>query len=209
MSEQYIHCKAAQMSSNVKFFITFVYGLNHVQLRKTMWEELSAHQPTQEPWCILGDFNSILYKEDRIGGGDVLYSDIKDMKKFMEKCKMHEMRSIGPYFSWTNKTIMSRIDRVLINEEWNSCFNYTQVRYEANSSSNHTALVVQFLPSPKPKIGFQFCDMWARHADFHTILTYNMPSCTSSLRWKELNLYLAKVRGSLLKLNRRSFYDLE
>ena len=163
-----------------------MYGLNHVQQRKMMWEALSSHQPVQEPWCILGDFNSILYKEDRIGGGDVLFSDIEDMSEFMENCEMHEMKSIGLYYSWTNKTIMSRIDHVLINEEWNGHFNYTQVRYEANSLSDHTPLMVQFLPAPNPKTRFQFCGMWARHADFHSILTYNMPSHTSSLKWKEL-----------------------
>ncbi|KAJ8427388.1 hypothetical protein Cgig2_008804 [Carnegiea gigantea] len=76
MTEQYTHCYAIQMSSNVKFYITFIYGLNQVQLRKKMWTNLSSSQPIHEPWCIIGDFNSILYKEDRIGGGDVLLTDV-------------------------------------------------------------------------------------------------------------------------------------
>ena len=71
MSEQCIHCYAMQISSNVEFYITFVYGLNQMQLRKKLWTELASSQALHEPWCIIGDFNSILYKEDRIGGGDV------------------------------------------------------------------------------------------------------------------------------------------
>ena len=209
ISEQYVHCKATQTSSNIKFFITYVYGLNQVLSRKQMWEDLSTKQPAQEPWCIIGDFNAILYKEDRIGGGEVLFSDIKDMQEFMENNELHEMKSIGPYYSWTNKTIKSRIDRALINEEWNAVFNYTQVRYEANSLSDHTPLMVQFLPSPKPKTRFQFCDMWARHADFHSIITSCLPYPTSSHKWRELSRYLGQVKQGLQQLNRRAFHDLK
>ncbi|KAJ8427389.1 hypothetical protein Cgig2_008805 [Carnegiea gigantea] len=64
------------------------------------------------------------------------------MREFMDYYELHEMRSIGPYYSWTNKTIMSKIDCALINE-WYGQFNYTQVRYEANSLSDHTPLLLK------------------------------------------------------------------
>ena len=87
-----------QMRSTVKFYITFVYGLNQMQLRKRkVWTDLA--QPLYEPWCIIRDFNSILYNEDIIGGGDVLVSNIKDMRDFIESCELQEMRNIGPYYS--------------------------------------------------------------------------------------------------------------
>jgi len=87
ISEQYIHCKAIQTSSNIKFYITFVYGLNQAHLRKQTWEELSTIQPLQEPWCIIGDFNAILNKEDRIGD-EIVFSDIKDMQEFMANTEL-------------------------------------------------------------------------------------------------------------------------
>ncbi|KAJ8425485.1 hypothetical protein Cgig2_023901 [Carnegiea gigantea] len=209
MTEQFIHCHAMHMSLKVKFYITFVYGLNQLQQRKQMWSNLSSSQPIQEPWCIIGDFNSILYKEDRIGGGDVLLQDIKDMNEFMDSCEMHEMRSIGPYYSWTNKTIMSRIDRALINEMWSIHFNFTQVRYKANSLSDHTPLVVQFLPSPKPKPRFQYCDMWAKHPYFLSSISASLPSPGGSLKWKKLKHFLDDVRVALQHLHRSSFHDLK
>jgi len=49
--------------------------------------------------CILGDFNSILYKEDRIGGQEVMKSEITDFAKCIEACKLTEMRCTSPYFS--------------------------------------------------------------------------------------------------------------
>jgi len=174
-----------------------------------MWSDLSSFHPCHEPWCIIGDFNSILYKEDRIGGADVLLADITYMREFMDACDMHEMRSTGPYYSWTNKTIMSRIDRALINENWSCQFNFTQVRYEANSLSDHTPLMIQFLPSPRPKPRFQYCDMWTRHNEFFTLISSCLPSHVGFLKWKHLKNFLDKVRTALQQLHRNSFHDLK
>jgi len=63
----------------------------------------------------MGDFNTILHKEDRIGGDEITVHDLHEIQHIMEECELHEMRSTGPYYSWTNKTIWSRIDRVLHN----------------------------------------------------------------------------------------------
>ena len=104
---------------------------------------------------------------------------------------------------------MSRIDRALINEMWFSHFNFTQVRYEANSLSDHSPLLVQFLPSPKPKLRFQYCDMWARHTDFHTMISANLPSPRGYLKWKQLKHFLDNVKADLQHLHRRSFHDLK
>ncbi|KAJ8450406.1 hypothetical protein Cgig2_002091 [Carnegiea gigantea] len=141
LSDQFIHCHAMRMSTNDQFYITFVYSQNQVHLRHQLWEDLASLQPGHVPWCIIGDFNAIIYKDDSVGGGDVLTSDLKYMRDFMDLCELHEMRSIGPYFSWSNKTVMSRIDRALVNDSWFGLFDYTQVRYAANSLSDHTPLV--------------------------------------------------------------------
>ncbi|KAJ8423017.1 hypothetical protein Cgig2_016783 [Carnegiea gigantea] len=63
-------------------------------------------------WCILGDSNSVLYKEDRLGGDAITDHEIKEFAACIETCELTEMRSTGAYYSWTNKTVWSRIDRV-------------------------------------------------------------------------------------------------
>ena len=99
-SEQFIHCYATQMSTNKGFFITFVYGLNQEQQRKIMWEDLQLiSQHMTEAWCILGDFNAILYKEDRRGGNDVLNTEIREMADFIENGDLQEMKWHGPYYT--------------------------------------------------------------------------------------------------------------
>ncbi|KAJ8419494.1 hypothetical protein Cgig2_018751 [Carnegiea gigantea] len=164
---QYIHFHAMQMSTNVKFYITFVCGLNQLQLRKKLWANLNSSQPLYEPCYIIRDFNSILYKEDRIRGEDALVQDIRDMRDFMKSCELQEMRSIGPYYSWTNKTIMSRIDRARTND------------------------------SLKPKMQFQYCDMWAKHANFSSMISSAKPSPSGSYTLKQLNISLLQQQCKL------------
>ncbi|KAJ8420695.1 hypothetical protein Cgig2_021609 [Carnegiea gigantea] len=118
-SDQILHCYVVQLNTHKKFFLTIVYGMNHNHQRHSMWEDLLdlSHQ-MQGAWYILGDFNAILYKEDR-REGDVTYDkEIKEMLDFMEIEDLQEMRWNRAYYSWTNKTIWSRIDRALINIHW-------------------------------------------------------------------------------------------
>ncbi|KAJ8435317.1 hypothetical protein Cgig2_026409 [Carnegiea gigantea] len=108
-SDQFIHNYVTQVSTGKKFYITYV----------VLWEDLKtiSHQVT-EAWCILGDFNTILCKEDRRGGNDIQGTETKEMAEFIEYGELHEMRWHRPYYSWTNKTVWSRIDRTLIDIHW-------------------------------------------------------------------------------------------
>ncbi|KAJ8424525.1 hypothetical protein Cgig2_000663 [Carnegiea gigantea] len=76
--EQFIHCKTT-------FFLTWIYGLNHEQQRRVLWTELiDIAQSMTEAWCLLGDFNTILCEDDRIGGDDVSEKDIREFAQFIE-----------------------------------------------------------------------------------------------------------------------------
>ena len=47
-----------------------VYGLVEKNLKELFWEELGSIKGLwEEPWCVGGDFNVILYPEERSKGG--------------------------------------------------------------------------------------------------------------------------------------------
>jgi len=72
MTDQLVPCFVTQLSTQKKLYATFVYAMNHEQMRLTLWEDLQViSQQINEAWCILGDFNSVLCKEDRMGGIEV------------------------------------------------------------------------------------------------------------------------------------------
>ena len=104
--------------------------MNHEGQRHLLWQDLTAIAAhMNSAWCILGDFNSVLYKEDRIRGEEIKDHEIKEFAECIEECEMTEMRSTGACYSWRNKTIWSRVDRVFINPYWPLSADFTQAAY--------------------------------------------------------------------------------
>jgi len=45
-----------------------------------------------EAWCVMGDFNAVLYQEDRQGGTQVQDFEIKPFADCMEHCQLQELK---------------------------------------------------------------------------------------------------------------------
>ncbi|XP_074299134.1 uncharacterized protein LOC141630168 [Silene latifolia] len=70
----------------------------------------------------MGDFNSILYMNERIGS-IVTDAEVKDFQNCVDVCGLYDLVSNGAYFTWNNKQVgnarvFSRIDKVMANDEW-------------------------------------------------------------------------------------------
>ena len=89
MSDQCIHCKVAQSHRSKQFYLTFVYGYNQAEARQPLWDALADISiGMDEAWCVLGDFNSILYPEDRMGGTEVQDFEIKPFASCLSICDL-------------------------------------------------------------------------------------------------------------------------
>ena len=208
-TDQLMHCCATQMLSQKHFYITYVYGLNHDHQRTPLWNDLiTLGQNMNEAWCLLGDFNAVMYKEDRTGGTDVLDHEVQDMNNLIDLCGLQEMKWVGNYFSWSNKKVWSRIDRVFTNILWYENMDFSQTHYLSNSLSDHSPLLLQFSHSPRPQTRFSFCDMWLKHKDFWQIIASSSPDKSSHSEIARLKNILDRIRPQLIKLNRQYFADL-
>ena len=79
---------------------------------------------------MLLDFNAILHLDERIGGEAITLAEMKNFANCLEKCELEEVRSVGVTYTWTNKTVWSKIDRVLANSHWYTEFGYTHVTWK-------------------------------------------------------------------------------
>lgn len=62
---QTIHCNVTFLESGFTFCITFVYGFNLMNDRRTLWDNFSQLSASiNSPWLLTGDFNSILSLEE-------------------------------------------------------------------------------------------------------------------------------------------------
>ncbi|KAJ8437171.1 hypothetical protein Cgig2_010932 [Carnegiea gigantea] len=180
-TDQLIHGEAIQLSANKRFYITFVYSRNLEEQRIPLWEDLKAlSQSLEDPWCVLEDFNSVLHQRERIGGIEVIDGE----------CSYE-----GAFFTWTNKTIWSRIDRALHNELWYEGFAYTHVHCMTQGLSNHTPVTMNFPHFPRPRNTFQFCDMWTKDKGFKDMVKHSLAQNQNGSSLK----HSSRARNNLLQ----------
>lgn len=81
-----------------------VYGYNTIEQRKTLWEQLQSIAPQiTKPWLICGDFNTMLYLQDRMSESYVLWAEIKDFSDCYHNLLVNELLWNGEYYTWSNK----------------------------------------------------------------------------------------------------------
>lgn len=91
------------MGIGLVFNATFEYGFNDPSLRRTLWQDIRKINSTVTgPWAIMGDFNCMLHKEDRIER-HVVMLEIKEFRACVADCRLQELISSGYYFTWNNK----------------------------------------------------------------------------------------------------------
>jgi len=117
MSNQLIHYKVTELNTNKYFYLRVIYGMNYELQREEPWSDLmDISQSMDAAWCLMGDFNTILSEEDRKGGNEVQDHELRELASLLQTGELHELSSTGAYYSWTNKTIWSRIDHVFLND---------------------------------------------------------------------------------------------
>ncbi|KAJ8427995.1 hypothetical protein Cgig2_028005 [Carnegiea gigantea] len=111
---------------------------NHEYQKEQLWLDLKdISQSMEEAWRLMGILTPLYLRMTESVA-------TKELTSLLESCALHEPKSTGAYFSWTNKTIWSRIDHLFLNDYWYEVFDYTHSCYMTNSLSDHTPLVLQF-----------------------------------------------------------------
>ncbi|KAJ8426971.1 LOW QUALITY PROTEIN: hypothetical protein Cgig2_010202 [Carnegiea gigantea] len=136
---QFIHYKVESSLGGI--YVTVVYGPNDIGETETLWRAIDTlADKIDELWMLARDFNNILSIElERI----IHAEEIMAFQKCMDTNSLQEVRYIGNTYTWSNRTIYSKIDRVIANGK---CFSaYTNIHYLVlpEGVSDHCPLVVK------------------------------------------------------------------
>ncbi|XP_060195312.1 uncharacterized protein LOC132624568 [Lycium barbarum] len=179
---QAVTCRVKFIPMQLEFVATFVYVYNVKEDRKMMWDHLSHLSGNRkEPWIILGDFNVVLHRDDRLGGNTVTLAEVTDFQNCIDNCGLEEMANSGNTYTWSDKQaarIFSKIDRVLVNGEWVDQMPTITAHVLPEGISDHCPIVVQSLQSSSIKAkSFKYCNVWSTHPDFGDIIQscWNQP----------------------------------
>ncbi|XP_060183209.1 uncharacterized protein LOC132613179 [Lycium barbarum] len=153
--------------------VTIVYAKCDEVERVNLWDFLCNISTTMSmPWLTGGDFNVILNEEEKIGGLPVFPQEYEDFACCVNSCELSEVNFKGSPFTWWNgrtngECIFKRLDRMLVNDLFQSWFGQIEVDHLSRSGSDHTPLLLSCIDQTQTFIKtFKFLKFWTEHVDF-------------------------------------------
>jgi hypothetical protein len=94
------------------------------------------------PWLVLGDFNEILYSEEKEGGNPRPLRMMQEFRNCVSSCELHDMGCTGDKFTWRRAEVRERLDRAVCNSDWKLLFPLASVSNEPHFRSDHRPVLV-------------------------------------------------------------------
>lgn len=99
--EQQVLCKISSQYIPTHFYLTIVYAKCTEQERIELWDDLkSTATMMQEPWGVVGDFNSITCAEEKLGGRPFNLNNNLDFISCIDECGLQDAGFSGSIYTW-------------------------------------------------------------------------------------------------------------
>lgn len=213
MTSQLIHCKVTT-DHQKKFCCTFVYGLNDSKDRHVLWEDLQKIANSGlEAWICIGDFNSVLNLDERIGR-QVRLHEVYPMRNCFAKCGLMDIKAVGHFFTWNNKQegdnrVLSRIDRAVANESWCDMFDKVSANFLPEGTLDHSPVVLKHFDILVERKPFRFFNMWCSALNFQDLVkdAWNKP--IQGCAMFRVCQRLKGLKHVFKELNKKGFNDIQ
>ncbi|XP_062114012.1 uncharacterized protein LOC133825027 [Humulus lupulus] len=214
-SHQFVHCMVKMAGQRDSFYVTFVYGYNMLEERRSLWQGLNRISLSVRAWIVLGDFNAPFSGLDRSGGKPVSGLELADPLCWLADTKVEALKSIDSYFTWTNNQegsarIYSKIDHVFMNEEWLDLFPHSLAVFRWEVVSDHCSCVVTNMPMEKMGVKlFKFYNFWTAHPDFKEVVMSSWRTPIKATGLRAIYLKTVRLKHRLKKFNRDAIGDID
>ncbi|CAN6933223.1 unnamed protein product, partial [Brassica oleracea] len=161
---QTVTCGFFMPLENISLTVTYVYGFNEVERRRSLWEELESLNYTtpvrNHPWAVsISAFRHLSSEIDVTG--------VEDMNLSLQEAELFEAQHKGLSFTWWNNQEAKKIDHAFINQAWSARFPEAYVEFLEPLQSDHSSCLFH-VPSaqrrvPKP---FKFFNHIIDHPSF-------------------------------------------
>ncbi|KAH7840713.1 hypothetical protein Vadar_020566 [Vaccinium darrowii] len=190
-----------------------LYASSTDSVRKLQWEELIRYrQQSSKDWIILGDFNDVLWADEKQGGRNRAAWSLKAFRDFVTNLEAVDLGYSGYPFTWTNRRggngmVKERLDRVLASPSWSLQYDRAKVQNLFPVGSDHATLLVDTRP---PKFTghrqFRFDNRWVEDPSCHEVICRGWQG---SSRGSNMFKVFDKVRNTRRELEMRKIRILE
>ncbi|KAG5408313.1 hypothetical protein IGI04_004632 [Brassica rapa subsp. trilocularis] len=214
---QSVTCGVTILSENITLTVTFVYGFNLVEDRRSLWinlQDLHASSPVSEhPWSVLGDFNQMLRSSHHSNhlSARTDESGMEEANLGLQDAQLFEAQAKGLPFTWRNcqddNPISTRIDHAFINQTWSSSFPDSFADFLDPSQSDHAPCLFR-MPAIRRQVikPFKFFHHVIDHPEYAETVTeaWNFGQITGTDQYKLIRS-LKLLKRPLRNLNKRHF----
>ena len=212
-SNQSITCRIVQDAK--QFYFTAIYGSNDGMERRGLWSHLQTVSGTfmSNPWMLAGDFNVIAHPTESSYEHQQYSSGMRDFMDSRESLSVFDHAYTGPLMTWSNHQsegfLARKLDRVLINDNWLSCFPSSSVEFLPPEVSDHCPGFVQLhqesSSSPKP---FKFFNYWTKHARFLEVVEQSWRGEMIGNPLKILHYKMKRLKAEMREFNNAEFGNI-
>nr|XP_027103110.1 uncharacterized protein LOC113724399 [Coffea arabica] len=210
-SSQYLALRVTHSQMSIEVVGVFVHAACSVSDRRELWAGLCALQVLGLPLLFHGDFNVILYAEEKRGGRPFRRAESEDFHAFIQDLDLTDVGFSGNLFTWCNNRqgrarVWKRLDRVLVDCGWLGSGVVPLVHHLACTASDHSSLLVSYLisSSSSPR-SFRFQDVWLRHASFKGVVQEAWLSGSTGRPMRRFLYKLKAVKAALTVWNKNVF----
>ncbi|GAA0150724.1 hypothetical protein LIER_09599 [Lithospermum erythrorhizon] len=149
----------------------------------------------------LGGFQLFHLPQDKRGGKAQTAYLFHDLKEFVMATSLVDALSSGSFYTWTNGSLWSKIDRVLMNPVWSDLgLMCTAELFPSEPTYDHFPVLATMVSQPqRGSRSFKFYNMWITHRD--SIWETEIWGTAQYVLCGKLNL----LKKPLRKLNRDEF----
>ena len=128
--------------------ITFVYGHPDHTKKGVVWQQLKTLKQWAHPsWLCIGDFNQILYKEEKFSFKNGTIPGAEEFQQVLRDLQLSDLSASGQRFTWMNKRededfVMERLDRAFGSVEWVNQYPFYSLRNLPIVRSDHGPILL-------------------------------------------------------------------
>ncbi|XP_074297790.1 uncharacterized protein LOC141628564 [Silene latifolia] len=164
---RFIFCKLGLNVNQGVFnslYVMFLYGEPVFQYRSMLWDNISNVISGCSPFLVIGDFNQVELHSDKIGSSLTIRGQA-EFTAWKFQNSLVDIPFFGPRFTWMNgqldgHCIMERLDRSYATQDWLDLFPSSSVLHLPILISDHSPILLRFLPQPKSRKRPYRLDNW-------------------------------------------------
>jgi len=158
--------------TNLRCVVVNVYATCNLKDKVALWEDVMILKSANQDWAwfLCGDFNAVRCASERKGVGErgIQKNEIIGFNIFIESNSLVELPLVGKKYTWykANGTTKSRLDRVLVSNDWLRKWPMAKQYILPREVSYHYTIVVKCLIKdwgPRP---FKTIDAWMMEPGF-------------------------------------------